>query len=197
MQQLAIDISDVNPVPSVPLKQRSGSDLLSRDHHKASVSIHGSKSSSNALVPPSGTGHQFRTGSQPESSRSFERRQQTSKEKGSLTTVTVSHEGAIQPVHLLPMLAKCSHRERWLMWLSPYRSLNKEWLANQELGDAPVVHIDLCPDTQKVLCEKVLSSGNSHMIIEWQGDLKTSDATLLRALAESSGSHAIIIQRQA
>lgn len=191
MQQLAIDISEANPTPSAQLKQESGSNFSYRDHHKASLSIYGSTLSSN------GSTSRFETDSRLETGRLFGQGQQACPEKGSLTTVSVSHEGAIQPVHLLPMLARCSHRDRWLMWLSPYRSLNKEWLASLGIEDAPIVHIDLCSDTQMVLCEKVLVSGNSHMIIEWQGDLNAGNATRLRSLAECSGSHVILIQRQA
>ena len=115
---------------------------------------------------------------------------------GSLTEVIVSEEGAIQPLQLLPMLAQCSSAERWLMWLSPHRPMNKHWLASIGLSQAPVVHLDLCNDTQLALCSKVLIAANSHMIVEWQGRLSSSERQQLRRLAKSSGSHVVIIQRE-
>ena len=116
---------------------------------------------------------------------------------GSLTEVIVSEEGAIQPLQLLPMLAQCSSAERWLMWLSPNRPMNKQWLASMGLGQAPVVHLDLCTDTQMALCSKVLAAGNSHMIVEWQGRISSDDRRQLRQMAKNSGSHVVLIQHEA
>lgn len=114
---------------------------------------------------------------------------------GSLTEVIVSDEGAIQPMHLLPMLAQCNAHKRWLMWLSPNRPLNKHWLESMGLSHSPVIHLDLCEDTQFALSSKVLASGNSHMIIEWQGLLNSEQRRQLRNLARQSGSHVVLIQR--
>ncbi|MAK92426.1 MAG: hypothetical protein CMI13_14485 [Oleibacter sp.] len=116
---------------------------------------------------------------------------------GSLTEVIVSDEGAIQPLQLLPMLAQCNSQERWLMWLSPNRPMNKQWLASMGLGQAPVVHLDLCTDTQMALCSKVLAAGNSHMIVEWQGRISSDNRRQLRQMAKNSGSHVVLIQHEA
>lgn len=114
---------------------------------------------------------------------------------GSLTEVIVSDEGAIQPMHLLPMLAQCNAQKRWLMWLSPNRPMNKHWLESMGLASSPVIHLDLCSDTQFVLCSRALSAGNSHLIVEWQGPLSAGERQHLRQLARSSGSHVVLIQR--
>ncbi|MDO6805444.1 SulA-like leucine-rich domain-containing protein, partial [Wenyingzhuangia sp. 1_MG-2023] len=79
---------------------------------------------------------------------------------GSLTEVIVSDDSAIQPMQLLPMLAHCNASDRWLMWLSPNRTLNKRSLADMNLDKAPVIHIDLQADTQQLLCQRILNSGN-------------------------------------
>ena len=113
---------------------------------------------------------------------------------GSLTEVIVSDDSTIQPLQLLPILAHCNSSDRWLMWLSPNRTLNKQWLASMNLDKAPVVHIDLCADTQKVLCQRILASGNSHLIIEWQGNIKQHQRRQLRELARQSGSHVVLVQ---
>jgi len=118
------------------------------------------------------------------------------KPAGSLTEIIVSDEGAIQPLQFLPMLAQCNAEERWLMWLSPHRPMNKHWLASMGLERSPVIHVDLCSDTQLPLCTKVLAAGNSHMIVEWQGALSTEERRLLRQQAKASGSHVVIIQRE-
>ncbi|MDK2779324.1 MAG: hypothetical protein KYX62_16845 [Pseudomonadota bacterium] len=114
---------------------------------------------------------------------------------GSLTEVIVSDEGAIQPLQLLPLLAHCSAQERWLMWLSPNRPMNKHWLASMGLAHSPVIHLDLCQDTQLALCCKVLAAANSHMIIEWQGPLSRGQRQQIRQQARQSGSHVVLIQR--
>lgn len=115
---------------------------------------------------------------------------------GSLTEVIVSDESAVQPMHLLPLLARCSAQERWLMWLSPNRPLNKHWLESMGLERSPVIHLDLCSDTQQVLCCKVLAAGNSHMIIEWQGELSAEERRQIRQQAKLSGSHVVLIRRE-
>ncbi|MGB1092791.1 MAG: cell division inhibitor SulA [Oceanobacter sp.] len=115
--------------------------------------------------------------------------------KGSVTSITVSDSGAIQPYHLLPMLAHCSHKSRWLMWLSPHMPLNKRWLATQGLTESPIVHIDLCEETQMYLCERILKSGNSHMIIEWQGMMNDEQRNKIRVLAKNSGTQVVLINR--
>ncbi len=115
--------------------------------------------------------------------------------RGSLTEMIVSEGSAIQPVQLLPLLAQCDAHKRWLMWLSPQRTLNKQWLESMGLGKSPVIHLDLCADTQLALCTKVLAAGNSHMIVEWQGELSHPIRQQIRQHAMQSGSHVILIQR--
>ena len=113
--------------------------------------------------------------------------------KGSLTEMILSDDSAIQPMQLLPMLAQCNSSNRWLMWLSPNRTLNKQWLESIGLGTAPVVHIDLCQDTQLALCERIMASANSHLIIEWQGDLTSEARKSLRQTAAQSGTHVVLV----
>jgi cell division inhibitor SulA len=116
---------------------------------------------------------------------------------GSLTEVIVAAAGAIQPLHLLPMLAQCNAQQRWLMWLSPHRRrMNKHWLESMNLQQAPVLHLDLSPDTQLALCCKILESGNSHMIVEWQGSLTSAEREQIRLSARTSGSHLVLIQHE-
>ena len=105
------------------------------------------------------------------------------------------YEGsALQPFQLLPVLALCSDQQRWLMWLSPSQNLNKEWLAKAGMSDSPVLHLNTQPSTQVDLCIKALSSGKSHLIIEWSGELAPDTRQLLRRVAEENGSHLFIVR---
>lgn len=117
------------------------------------------------------------------------------RQRGSLTEVIVGEDSAVQPMQLLPLLAQCSAHKRWLMWLSPQRTLNKQWLEGMGLSQSPVIHVDLCCDTQMVLCTRVLQAANSHMIVEWQGEITRQERQALRQQASDSGSHVILIQR--
>lgn len=116
--------------------------------------------------------------------------------RGSLTEMIVSEGSVIQPMHLLPLLAQCSAQQRWLMWLSPDLPMNKHYLESLGLENSPVIHLDVCEDTQMTLCTKVLASGNSHMIIEWQGSLNNLQRQQIQQHADQSGSHVILIQRR-
>jgi cell division inhibitor SulA len=117
--------------------------------------------------------------------------------KGSLTEIRVYDDSAIPVLQFLPLLAQCVAQKRWLMWLSAERTLNKEWLASMGLGQTPVLHLTLCTDTQMVLCSKILQAGNSHLIIEWQGELTQIERSSLRQCAQQSGSQVLLIQKLA
>ncbi len=119
----------------------------------------------------------------------------TEYQQGSLTEVVFSNDSAIQPIHLLPVLARCSSNQRWLMWLSPHQRVNKRWLESVGLQKTPVVHVDLCTKTQLALCTRILDSGNSHMIIEWQGDMHESQRQDIKQHALKSGSHVVLIHK--
>ena len=114
--------------------------------------------------------------------------------KGSMTEVIVSEGSALQPFQLLPVLALCSDQQRWLMWLSPSQNLNKEWLAKAGMSDSPVLHLNTQPSTQVNLCIKALSSGKSHLIIEWSGELAPDTRQLFRRVAEENGSHLFVVR---
>lgn len=62
--------------------------------------------------------------------------------RGSLTEVIVGEDSAVQPMQLLPLLAQCTAHKRWLMWLSPERTVNKQWLEGMGLSRSPVIHVD-------------------------------------------------------
>lgn len=115
-------------------------------------------------------------------------------EKGSLTELVVSQDSAIKPFQLLPILAQAAKQQRWLMWLSPQRSLTKHQLKSLGLDHTPVLYLPSCQDTQLALTSKILQSGNSHMIVHWQGKLHSHERQVLRSLALKSGSHIILIQ---
>ncbi|UTW47203.1 SulA-like leucine-rich domain-containing protein [Bacterioplanoides sp. SCSIO 12839] len=115
---------------------------------------------------------------------------------GSLTEMILSEGSAIQPMHLLPLLAQCSAQQRWLMWLSPEMPMNKHYLDSLGLQDSPVIHLDVCQDTQAILVEKALEAANSHLIIEWQGKLEETQRQDIEQRANLSGSHVILIQRR-
>ena len=114
---------------------------------------------------------------------------------GSLTEMILSENSTIHPVQMLPLLAQCNNNTRWLMWLSPLRVINKQWLTKMGLEKAPIVHLDTCVDTQRSLCSKILAAANSHMIIEWQGKLSSKDRNALQNEATSSGTHVILVHR--
>ena len=115
---------------------------------------------------------------------------------GSLTEMILSEGSAIQPMHLLPLLAQCSAQQRWLMWMSPAMPMNKHYLASLGLQQSPVIHLDVCSDTQHALVSKALSAANSHIIIEWQGTITEQQRQHIEQQASLSGSHVILIQRR-
>src|SRR5690554_5468148 len=47
---------------------------------------------------------------------------------GSQTEIILSENNTIHPVQMLPLLPQCHTHTRWLMWLSPNRTINKPWL---------------------------------------------------------------------
>lgn len=116
--------------------------------------------------------------------------------RGSLTEMIVNDDSAIQPQQLLPLLARCNAEPRWLMWLSANQRMNKQWLASLGLEQSPVIHIDLCQDTQLHLTSRILKAGNSHLIVEWQGEFSSKERQHIQSLAVESGSHVILIQRR-
>src|SRR5690554_5887779 len=81
------------------------------------------------------------------------------------------------------------------MILSENRTINKTWLTKMGLEKAPIIHLDTCADTQKTLCSRILNAANSHMIIEWQGELSNEDRDLLQEEAIKSGTHIILAHR--
>ena len=116
--------------------------------------------------------------------------------RGSFTEVIVSEGSALQPFQLLPVLAHCNARQRWLMWLSPNQSLNKQWLINAGLQDCPVLHMAISEANQTGLCLKALTSAKSHLIVEWTGPLNRADRATLRELAEENGTHLFLIRSE-
>ena len=115
---------------------------------------------------------------------------------GSLTEMILSEGSAIQPMHLLPLLAQCSAQQRWLMWLSPEMPMNKHYLDSLGLQNSPVIHLDVCEHSQQALVEKALQAANSHLIIEWQGPLTEPQRQKIEQQAHLSGSHVVLIQRR-
>lgn len=116
--------------------------------------------------------------------------------RGSLTEVTISETGTIRPCHLLPMLAHGTAGDRWLMWMSPSRTIDKRSLESMNLRHLPVIHLDISKDTQLALCCRTLESGNSHVIVEWQGHLDAIQRDTLRGAAHRGGSQLIIVQHE-
>jgi len=114
---------------------------------------------------------------------------------GSLTEIVISEGSAIQPLQLLPILAQCNANQRWLMWLSPNRKINKHWLEKVGLQNTPVVHIDLREETQHELSLKILAAGNSHMVMEWQGNLSETQRNTIKQCAVESASQVILLRR--
>ena len=115
---------------------------------------------------------------------------------GSMSEVIVSDGSAIQPHLLLPMLAHCNSHKRWLMWFSPNQSMNKDWLVRCGLQDSPVLHLATTSANQHELCARALNSAKSHLIVEWTGHISRSTRQQLRILAESKGTHLILVRRE-
>lgn len=116
--------------------------------------------------------------------------------RGSFTEVIVSEGGALQPFQLLPVLAHCNSHQRWLLWLSADKTLNKQWLINAGLKDCPVIHMGTRPENQWDLCIKAIQSAKSHIILEWTGYLDRSKRQTLRTLAEQHGTHLFLIRSE-
>lgn len=115
--------------------------------------------------------------------------------RGCLTEIVIGDDSAIQPLQFLPILAQCNANQRWLMWLSPHQRVNKRWLESVGLQNTPVIHIDLCEDTQYALSTRILAAGNSHMIMEWQGALSDKQREAIQRHAIDSGSQVILLRR--
>lgn len=124
------------------------------------------------------------------------RRAVTASTGGSLTEIIISDSGVIQPLHLLPLLAECSHHQRWLMWLSPERPVSKQWLTSMNLQQVPVLHVELRAPRQLELCNKAINSGNSHVIVEWQGRISPRERQSIRQQAIASNSHVVLVHRE-
>lgn len=120
--------------------------------------------------------------------------QQHTENKGSLTEMILTEGSAIQPMHLLPILAQCASQQRWLTWLSTSMPMNKEYLAAAGLADSPVIHLDICSKNQLQRCCKVLAAANSHVLIEWHGELEEQERQTILKHAHHSGSHIVLIQ---
>ncbi len=118
----------------------------------------------------------------------------SSAQTGSMSEVIVSGGSAVQPHMLLPMLAHCNSHKRWLMWISPNQSMNKDWLVRIGLQDSPVLHLATTSTNQHELCVRALNSAKSHLIVEWIGYLSRSTRQQLRILAESKGTHLILVR---
>ncbi|MDF1762946.1 MAG: SulA-like leucine-rich domain-containing protein [Oleibacter sp.] len=114
--------------------------------------------------------------------------------RGSLTEVIVGESGALQPLQLLPALAQCSAKKRWLMWLSPSQMMSKQWLISAGLKDSPVLHVAINESTQVTLACRAIASANSHLIIEWLGDLSRETRQKMRDLASNNGTHVILVR---
>ena len=115
-------------------------------------------------------------------------------ERGSLTEVILGEGSALQPFQLLPVLAHCREHQRWLMWLSANKSLNKEWLARAGLDKAPILHVATTEAQQLSVLIKALEAATSHVIMEWQGNLSRESRQTFRQLAEARGTHVILIR---
>ncbi|MFY9178299.1 MAG: SulA-like leucine-rich domain-containing protein [Venatoribacter sp.] len=118
-------------------------------------------------------------------------------ERGSLTEIILSDDSAIQPMQLLPLLAQCSAEQRWLMWLSQERVLNKAWIESMGLKNSAIIYLESNATTQTKLCSQLLKAGNSHLVVDWQGKLDSETRRLIREQAIESGSHVILIQHAA
>lgn len=117
-------------------------------------------------------------------------------DQGSLTEIIMAEGSAIQPMQLLPLLAQCSHQQRWLMWLCPHMPITKAYLKALGLENSPVVYLDINRQTQFDKCVRVLTAGTSHIITEWQGALSEHERMVLEEKAKNSGSHMILIRRR-
>lgn len=113
--------------------------------------------------------------------------------QGSLMELNCQTGGGISPLQLLPLLAQTNQGDRWLMWLSPSCPMNKQWLSQSGLEDAPVMHMASDAHNQYQLIRTITQAGTAHMIIEWQGALSEQTRTALTNMAQHSGSHLIVI----
>lgn len=116
--------------------------------------------------------------------------------RGSLTEMIMQPDSAIQPLHLLPLLAQCNEQQRWLMWLSPELRMKKHYLDALGLRDSAIIHLGVNAETQLSLCLKALAAANSHLIVEWQGPLSNSQRQQIEQQACISGSHVILISHR-
>lgn len=116
--------------------------------------------------------------------------------RGCLTEIVISEDSAVQPLQLLSILAQCNDNQRWLTWLSPNRKINKRWLASAGLQNTPVIHMDVCSKNQYELSIKILAAGNSHMIIEWLGEISEQERRAIKRHAIDSASQVILLRRE-
>lgn len=115
---------------------------------------------------------------------------------GSLTEIIVDESSSLQAFHLISLLMQCKIEDRWLMWLSPTKGINKSWLHNLGLASAPVVYIETDLNNQKQLSKKIIAAQTSHLILEWIGKFDAQTQAELSELARLTGTEIMLVRKR-
>ncbi len=119
-----------------------------------------------------------------------------SSKTGSLTEVIVDEGSSLQAFHLIGLLTQCQRADRWLMWLSPHKGVNKHWFKSLGLANAPIVYIETNSYNQQDLAEQILSAKTGHLIVEWIGHIDNQSKQQFAELAKASQTEVMLLIRR-
>lgn len=115
---------------------------------------------------------------------------------GSLTEIIIDEGSSLQAFHLISLLLQCKIEDRWLMWLSPNKGVNKQWLYSLGLANAPIVYMETGLDNQAELAKRILAAKTSHLVLEWVGELDTQTQAELSHLARFTSTEVMLVRKR-
>lgn len=118
------------------------------------------------------------------------------KKTGSLTEIIIDEGSSLQAFHLISLLMQCKIEDRWLMWLSPNKGVNKQWLHSLGLAAAPIVYMETGLDNQAELAKRILAAKTSHLVLEWLGPLDAQTQAELSHLARFTSTEVMLVRKR-
>lgn len=98
----------------------------------------------------------------------------------------------------MPFLQQLGQQERWQLWLSPERRLNRHWISRLGLSERKSVSLRTASIQESVqTLEKALRSGNFSSVTAWLPALSVEDRQRLDLAAEEGDCYCFILQPMA
>lgn len=113
-----------------------------------------------------------------------------------ISEIILATDSALQPIYLLPLLSQMSLDKRWLMWLADEPSINRHWVTALGIDASQILHISAEKECFHKVCCKALAAGTGHLIIEWPGQVSSTQLNELEDAAKIGSSHALLIRRR-